>query len=208
MTDLNRFKTPIFPGINDQPVEATANKAGNGADLINRVNGLINELSQAFNNNTTPSTPTNDSLDWKIKILFENTYARFEVYFSNKSERAIYAANTSETALSLLNADCIKTFTLGVDIVDSDMMDISDVIQKCGVGYYFLLYRNNDGTLKTNCSAIAANLSVKGAITPLDEFIYLTATNDQYGSSNVVYVSPIVVKQVINKATIVTYVAP
>ncbi|MGL6339167.1 MAG: hypothetical protein ACRC80_08510 [Waterburya sp.] len=45
---LDALKIQNFPGINDVPVPATANKAGNGSDLISRVNSLIEEL-KAFN---------------------------------------------------------------------------------------------------------------------------------------------------------------
>jgi len=42
---LEDLKVEIFPDINDQPRTATANQAGNGADLINRFNALVDQLS-------------------------------------------------------------------------------------------------------------------------------------------------------------------
>lgn len=62
MTDINSLSVPIYPGINDAPVPATANRAGNGSDLINRFNQLIAEiipLSQRIA--SIPSEPAIDS---------------------------------------------------------------------------------------------------------------------------------------------------
>lgn len=41
---LSDYKVPVFPGINDTPRVPTAERAGNGADLIARHNALIDEL--------------------------------------------------------------------------------------------------------------------------------------------------------------------
>ena len=44
---LADFKVDIFSGINDTPRGATAELAGNGSDLINRLNGLVDFLIAA-----------------------------------------------------------------------------------------------------------------------------------------------------------------
>lgn len=44
MVDLTDYKVPVFAGINGVPEVPTAQQAGNGSDLINRLNGLIDEL--------------------------------------------------------------------------------------------------------------------------------------------------------------------
>ena len=52
MQNFEQFKTPIFPGINDRPEEATIESASNGSDLINKVNRICDELDRSF-----PSEP-------------------------------------------------------------------------------------------------------------------------------------------------------
>lgn len=44
MVDLTQYKTDIFPAINDTPRAPTASLAGNGADLIAKLNGVIDYL--------------------------------------------------------------------------------------------------------------------------------------------------------------------
>ena len=46
--DLQQFKTPIFEGINDKPVAATSENASNGADLIHKLNGVCDTLTDIF----------------------------------------------------------------------------------------------------------------------------------------------------------------
>jgi hypothetical protein len=61
--DLAYLQIPVFQGINDQPVEPTASKAGNGAHLISQFNQLIddvvtilNDLELATNTNPSPQS--------------------------------------------------------------------------------------------------------------------------------------------------------
>lgn len=50
-SSFNDLIIPTFPGINDQPVNPTASRAGNGAHLIKSYNDLINKLSVASSSN-------------------------------------------------------------------------------------------------------------------------------------------------------------
>jgi hypothetical protein len=59
---LDQLKVEIFPGINDVPVIANANKAGNGSDLINRLNQIIEKLKE-INSLTTQVNTLSASLD-------------------------------------------------------------------------------------------------------------------------------------------------
>lgn len=48
--DFESLKIPVFTGINDNPVEPTKTKAGNGSHLIGAINTLIDETVDALNN--------------------------------------------------------------------------------------------------------------------------------------------------------------
>jgi acid phosphatase class B len=45
---INQYKIEIFEGINDNPISANSESGGNGADLIDRFNSVIDELSPIF----------------------------------------------------------------------------------------------------------------------------------------------------------------
>lgn len=47
--DFDRFKTPIYSGINDRIESATQNKASNASDLIDKVNGLAEYTKRIYN---------------------------------------------------------------------------------------------------------------------------------------------------------------
>lgn len=47
--NLQPRKTPIYHNINDLPVAPTSQAAGNGADLLSRVNGLVDDVEAALN---------------------------------------------------------------------------------------------------------------------------------------------------------------
>lgn len=44
-SNFSNLLIPIFPNINDQPLNPTASRAGNGAHLIKSYNDLINQLN-------------------------------------------------------------------------------------------------------------------------------------------------------------------
>lgn len=47
--DLEYLQVPIFPGINDVPVEVTDSKAGNAADFISKFNQLLSDATANLN---------------------------------------------------------------------------------------------------------------------------------------------------------------
>lgn len=67
MTDYNIYKVPIFPNINDAPRMPTANLAGNGSDIIQRFNGLIDGL----NANIPASSLNTDGFEFDL-VLWVN----------------------------------------------------------------------------------------------------------------------------------------
>ncbi|AFZ31632.1 hypothetical protein Glo7428_3145 [Gloeocapsa sp. PCC 7428] len=48
--DFEYLKIPVFTGINDNPVEPTETKAGNGSHLIQVINNLVDETVDGLNN--------------------------------------------------------------------------------------------------------------------------------------------------------------
>lgn len=187
--DLNNYKTPIFPGVNDTPIAPTATKAGNGSDLIARINGLIDELETLTQN-------TGNSIDWKTSLPASEDYARIEVYYLNESEKNIYAAIDENSALRFTDIPYIEAFTLGINAQPNSSVNISDLIQQYGVGYYFFVFRATDGNLKSNSSTEITSLTIKGTAKVLEESIHLYIENLQYFVANRITVQPIVVKQV------------
>ena len=105
--DLSGHKVPVFPNINDAPIAPIATKAGNGADLIARLNGLIDALAFLVNS-------SNAVTNWTVKLPSETDYARIEIYYKSDSEKNIYKALESQTPI-IFGGEPNKTFTLGVD---------------------------------------------------------------------------------------------
>lgn len=196
--DLNNYKIPIFPNINDIPVQPTANKAGNGADLIARVNGLIEELSTLLNSGN------DNSINWTLKASDKTNYSSFDIHYLNASERQLYKSITADTALTLLMDSFVANYTLGTNITPNEVVDISELINQRGIGYYFFLFKNADGTFKTNTYVYPNELSaVKGAVNLLEEGIYVQTVLPTYTTSDPVYAEPLVVRQVIKEMELI-----
>lgn len=68
MSDFSSRKVPVFPGINDIPVQPTAELAGNGSDLINRYNNLVQDLESEFNQLAQASSKTLLPLDQNFYV--------------------------------------------------------------------------------------------------------------------------------------------
>jgi hypothetical protein len=126
MTDLNSFKVPIFPGVNDAPLPPNATRGGNGSHLIEKFNGLIDALieSQPQGVNCT--------------ISFDPAVP---------SEVFVFHANVSETTLNELNG---QPLYLGInalayrttELLPGNEIQLADVIKIYGQGYYFVIGRD------------------------------------------------------------------
>ncbi|PIG90814.1 hypothetical protein [Gloeocapsopsis sp. IPPAS B-1203] len=66
--DFEHLKVPVFTGVNDNPIEPTANKAGNGSHLIKTINDLIDETTGSLNElqSFIPSGDAQSSNNWKV----------------------------------------------------------------------------------------------------------------------------------------------
>lgn len=138
--NFSKFKVPVFTNINDKPVEPTSSKAGNGADIINRVNGLIDELQSALN-----SLPTTlPVFNWTIKIPDNDSIKKLEVYYLNISETALYSNDSSHY---LDSNDLLKSFVVDYDFYLGEterILNISDLVMDNGCGYYIFIATDID----------------------------------------------------------------
>ncbi len=193
--DLSEYKVPVFPNINDAPVAPIASKAGNGADLIARLNGLIDTLAAVVSG-------SNVVTNWTAKLPAATNYASIEVYHTNISSYQLHGHTGSDNPLSLYTfQDFVKSYRLGTDVAPNEIINISEIINKCGVGYYFFLFKNNDNTLKVNSVAFIENPAVKG-VSSLSPAIKLAVYDQQYAGSNTIYMSPLRITQIIDEAQI------
>ncbi len=96
--NFDRLKIPTFPGINNQPIEPTALKAGNGAHLISLFNQLITELESALNDLSSDSGNITEK-PWKV--LETSSVNNYQV---EPSDRLIlFNPDSSETRSMTLN---------------------------------------------------------------------------------------------------------
>ncbi|MBW4619324.1 MAG: hypothetical protein KME17_08190 [Cyanosarcina radialis HA8281-LM2] len=130
--DLQPFKVPVFPNINNAAQPPTAQQAGNGSDLIARFNGLIDALQ-----------PTVQS-QWIVTLPPSTDNNKLRVYHLNVEEQTIVTYNV----LSLYLPNLIRTYQAGVDFTPGSQLNISSVIRQGGVGYYFFVFEKADGTVK------------------------------------------------------------
>lgn len=176
--DFSDFKVPVFPNINDKPVEPTVSKAGNGADIIHRVNGFIDELESSLNS-LNVVLPT---IDWKITTPNSNDIKQINVFHSNISERRLYSQNV----LSLQPDDLIKTFSAPDDFTPGGIINISDLIIENGCGYYIFLVIKNDDTNKPWSWVFLYPLpSPRGCATTSDEFLQVDSSSLNPGVSTI-----------------------
>lgn len=138
--DFSNFKVPVFTNINDKPVEPTPSKAGNGADIINRFNNLVDEFQSALN-----SLPTTVLIfDWSIKIPDNDSIKRIDVYYLNISETALYNNDSSHY---LGSNDLLKSFVVDYDFYSGEtarVLNISGLVIDNGCGYYIFVATDID----------------------------------------------------------------
>lgn len=192
--DYSNYKTPVFPNINDNPVAPTASKAGNGADLINKVNSLINELEVILNSLDSNS---GTALNWLINTP-TNPIERVEVYHLNVSESYLY----SSQGVSLQFSDHIKTYLADTDFTTGSQIDISEIITSNGVGYYFFLFSPGGNTFKDDSRIDSIETEIKGAARQFDKYLQVAGYNEQNNYAISQRVEPLVVTMPVGNVTI------
>lgn len=193
--DLSSYKTPVFPSRNDTPVAPIAAKAGNGADLINRVNGLIDELQVALD---SLSNNSGTALNWLAIAPASSDNEKIEVYYLNVSEHYLYES----TGINLQLYDHLHTYTLGTDFTVGGTIDISNIIQQAGVGYYFFLFRLGDDTFKDDSRIGSISSNCKGATREFDKELLVAGHDAQNNSYISQRVKPLVVTMPSGSVTI------
>lgn len=144
MADFSSYKVPVFPNINDAPSEPTATKAGNGSDLINRFNGLIDELQTIIDELQDNMPSTSNTLNWTIETDSNPDIAKLEVFYSDVSEYWAYQT------MNLITKDPAYSWVAGTDFNPGDSLNISSVIDTYNCGFYTFLYTMTDGSIKND----------------------------------------------------------
>lgn len=176
--DFSEFKTPVFPNINDKPVEPTASKAGNGADLIYRLNGLVDKLESSLNSLSL----TSPTASWKISLPNSSDIKQLNVFYSNISERLLY----QNTYLSFTESNLIKTFHIPEEAEIGGTIDISDLVLQNGYGYYAFVFINNSNQNKTwSWFYEISSFVPRGCAKPSDEFIQVDTSSLNPGVSTI-----------------------
>lgn len=201
LKDLSQHQTATFPGINDAPVPPTASKAGNGSDLISKVNALINDISSSFNTLDTnlselrSDISSSNTFNWSAKLPTSTNYIRLEVYYLNSSENYMY--NSPSINLSFVNL--VATYTLNENIAPSGFISMSSVIKNYGIGYYFFLFRNTETTFKSNTFiGRSANEAIpSGAMRLFEKDLTVSISDNGVDEIIVNNIKPLVVAQTI-----------
>lgn len=189
--DFNEFKVPIFTNINDKPVEPTASKAGNGADMIERFNSLIDQLQSTLN--SLPSTLP--IFDWTVVLPSMDGIQKIDVYYINTSESKLYASNS----IHYLNSNnLLKAFVSDNDFnpqEPTNTLNISNLIIDNGCGYYIFVVTNTDDQI-LRYFQIDTDITTlpKGGARLTDEFITFSI-NDFQGVEITIRVQPLTVVQ-------------
>ena len=139
MTSFEDFKTPIFPGINDLPEEASAEAASNGSDLIKKVNGICDELVKTFPNSqiTTYQIIFDPNNEIDPNTLNNNQFTSLSAFsnFITQNELTedlivnISGSSSKTDVLDLTNLIADNTYTITF-IGDNS---VSENIINCGI---------------------------------------------------------------------------
>lgn len=185
--DLNKYKTPIFPNINDNPIIPTASKAGNGSDLIAKINGLIEELQITFDSlqNDIGGISTNSS----GYFLSSEDVEKVEVYYLNQSEHFIY----NSTVISLTVENHLYTYVKDVNYIPGELINFSTVIKENGTGYYFFLFVKTDSTYKDDIKISNINCLPKGAGRQFDQSLQISVLDNENNAKTAQKITPLVV---------------
>jgi len=111
--DISNSKIQVFQGINDNPIEPTSNKAGNGSHLIDQYNQLIDDLQDNLNT-------LSDRAEGKwIVISYDYLVSPGEkvlIYDNNGTPITIYlpASPTPGTVLSFIHTNVSTPVTIAL----------------------------------------------------------------------------------------------
>jgi hypothetical protein len=186
MANLQPYKVPTFPGINDTPVVPTANKGGNGSDLIKRHNDLCDMVQNTFNNDPNIAIP-----QWQVGIPDSTDIAKIRVYFLNCTEHKIL----NDNPLNLYLDDLIATYEVDTGFTPNTNLDITNLVLQNGIGYYFVVFQRIDNTFKGRSGFYPMDSNPKGAVKRLDTGKTLDAYYEELYSGIALDVMPIAVTQ-------------
>lgn len=97
---FDTFKTRIFPGINDLPVEASQEQASNGSSLIDKINGLCDTLN---------------TLDVSKNVEITEMWEQFSTFYLN-------TVNGNDNNSGFYNEQAKKTVTSLIDLIRTKQM--------------------------------------------------------------------------------------
>lgn len=106
MVDLTSHKVEIFTGINDVPVKPIATKAGNGAHLISKFNGLITDLQPALE---SISTTLSANLTYYVSPTGDDT---------NDGASTTTAFKSIEKAVNVASAIDLNGYGITIKLLD------------------------------------------------------------------------------------------
>lgn len=182
MPNLQPFKTPIYTGINDAPVAPTSSKGGNGSDLIDRVNKLIDAVETALN-----ASPGVSISDWRVTMPASTDNAKLRIYFLNCTESKVI----NDSPLWLYFPTLVKTYLVDTDFTPGNELNITELIQANGIGYYFFILETTNNNVKGTTSFWNVNASPKGAIKSFDFSKSVTAFRDESTGDNAFDITPL-----------------
>jgi len=111
---------PIFPGVNDQPIQPSENSPGNGADFVVRYNNLIDAIApRLLLDFSTTETDLGISFGDYVLMMLPVPYA---TYFANPNsinweilvEKSTFNFNISEVQEPLTFGGLNTVFTVGL----------------------------------------------------------------------------------------------
>lgn len=193
--DFSVYKTPVFANINGTPIVPTAAKSGNASDLISRVNGLIDELQTTID--ALPSD-SGGTLNWSVNVPASLDNDKIEVYYLNVTENYLYTS----IGINLQITDYLRGYVLGDDFTAGGTIDISDIIQQNGVGYYFFLFRKPDVTFKEDSRIESIETTLKGSARQFDKELQVAGYDNQNNAYISQRVKPLVVTTALSTVTI------
>lgn len=179
MIDFSDYKVPVFPGKNDVPRVPTAQLEGNGADLVQRFNGTLDDLQTLL------------GISWILTTPTYNQITKLDIFFSALSESR-YESN----ALMFLYNERIASFTPNTDYVPGNSLDISNLVAANGPGLYFFVYKLQNNSYWEEVKPSSNNPVPKGAVRYVNsKSLSIIETSESPDGYNVQSNAPLVVVQ-------------
>jgi len=137
----NSIVVPVFTGINDVPRVPTATQAGNGSDIIARINNLLGFLDTDIADlDSRIATLESGGNSANLTVQLNNTddilWVKYLPYFYNLGRSGSNMVNATQ----LDNANTIDLANVRYfDIANGDVLDLKNFIEFNGIGFYFFL---------------------------------------------------------------------